>query len=96
MEKTLLKEQGGYPMPRVRTLKKAYEELQTQDSSTCVSRYCFERLVKSGMIPSFKAGRKYLVNMSEVEDYFSNPNRQELEQLEAYKRAGGFIRPVKE
>ena len=81
---------------RIRTLREAYGEIVNDDPKTSVTFYYFSRLVKSGRIPCKRAGRRYLVNMIDIEAYFNNPEREELDRLYQYEHASGGIRPVSE
>lgn len=58
-------------MKKIRTISKAYEEIRARDTDTCVSKWFLTQLVTGGAIPSTRAGRKWLVDMEDVERYFS-------------------------
>jgi len=54
----------------LRTINKAYEELRARDPETAITRNLLREMVKQGIIPSAKAGNKYLVDVDVVEKYF--------------------------
>lgn len=59
-------------MNRLRTISKAYEEIKRQDPDTCISRWFLRQLITGGAIPATRAGDKWLVDMSDIEAYFSD------------------------
>ena len=50
-------------MLRMRTIKEAAAELRAMDDKTAITEYAIRQLVLSGAVPSFKAGKKYLINL---------------------------------
>ena len=59
-------------MNRLRTINKAYEEIKRQDPDTCISIWFLRQLITGGAIPSTRAGDKWLVDMADIEKYFSD------------------------
>ena len=57
--------------PRIRNMKVAYEEIKAQDPQSSITYFSFRRDVIKGSIPSRKNGKRYLLNMQDVEDYYS-------------------------
>ena len=57
-------------MLRMRTIKEAAAELRAMDAKTAITETHIRRLVLSGEVPSFKAGKKYLLNMDALLQYF--------------------------
>lgn len=57
-------------MGKVRTIQAAYDELKSIDPDTSISKYHLSQLIKSGAIPSMRAGVKWLVDMDNVNSYF--------------------------
>jgi len=57
---------------RMRTLSEAMSYLRIQDPETCITPYALRRMVKSGTIPVWKSGNKYLINIDALEAYLSN------------------------
>lgn len=60
-------------MTKIRTLKKAIEEIRKTDPNTEFKEWALRQLVKSGKIKSVKVGSKYLVDMTVIEEYLRNP-----------------------
>lgn len=57
-----------------RTIREAAAWFRTHDPGTALTEYRIRRLVVSGAVPSVKAGRKYLVTVEALENYFSAPS----------------------
>lgn len=75
-------------LPRMRTVKEAYQEIKELDSNTAITPYRIRQLVKTGAVPSVEAGKKRLVNLDMLLDYLSEP-------VQRIPPSGG-IRPVSE
>ena len=56
-------------MPRMRTIQEAAAELKKTDPNTAVTPHAIRQLVLSGAIPHIRAGKKYLINMKNLENY---------------------------
>ena len=56
--------------PRIRNMKRAFEEIKAKDPFSSISFFSFRRDVIRGAIPSRKNGKRYLVNMLDVESYY--------------------------
>ena len=54
----------------LRTINKAYEELKARDPETAITRNLLREMVTQGVIPSARAGNRYLVDVDVVEQYF--------------------------
>ena len=54
----------------LRTINKAYEELRVRDPETAITKNLLREMVTQGVIPSAKAGNRYLVDVDVVEQYF--------------------------
>ena len=54
---------------KIRTINQAYDEIKSLDPDTAISRSRIRQLVKSGEIPSIKAGNRYLVSLRTVRTY---------------------------
>ena len=61
----------GISIPRIRNMKRAYAEIIENDPYSSISFFSFRREVIKGSIPSMKNGKRYLVNMNDVEAYYS-------------------------
>jgi excisionase family DNA binding protein len=60
-------------MVRMRTLTETMSYIRKQDPETCITPYALRRMVKTGEIPSFKSGAKYLINIDTLENYLNTP-----------------------
>ena len=58
-------------IPRMRTVHEAAQELKQLDPSTAVTEYHIRRLVLDGVLPRIKAGKKYLINLDSLLEYFN-------------------------
>lgn len=83
-------------MLRIRMMKEAYEEIKAADPNTAITMNYIRTLIISGAVPSIRAGNRYLINMDELESYLANPQRQELDRIRDFQRAGGKIRRIVE
>ena len=54
----------------MRTIDAGFDELKRKDPKTAVTRSGFRRLVVSRQISSVRVGKKYLVDLDAVEEYF--------------------------
>lgn len=54
----------------LRTINKAYEELRARDPETAITKNLLREMVTQGVIPSARAGNRYLVDVDVVERYF--------------------------
>lgn len=59
-------------MPRMRLVKDAYEQLRKDDPDTNVTMYALRTIIKSGVVPTVKLGRKTLVNYDSLLEFFRN------------------------
>lgn len=62
-------------MIRMRTAKEAYEEILKADPDTAITLRAVQRIVKQGKIPITPVGRKRLLNLDTLIDYFDNPDK---------------------
>ena len=56
-------------IPRMRTPHGAAEFLREQDPGCAITEHYIRRLIKTGQLPSVRAGVKYLVNVDLLIDY---------------------------
>lgn len=56
-------------MRHVRTVDRLHEELLREDPGCALTKTALRRLVITGVIPSNRVGRKYLVAREDVEAY---------------------------
>lgn len=59
-------------IPRMRTVHEAAEEMKRLDANTAVTEYHIRRLVLDGVLPRIKAGKKYLINLDRLIEYFDS------------------------
>lgn len=57
----------------MRTLTETMSYIRKQDPETCITPYALRRMVKSGEVPSFRSGAKYLINIDTLENYLNTP-----------------------
>lgn len=63
-------------MKHIRTINGIITDLKRLDPQCAVTKYCLRQLVKSGAIPSSRAGAKYLVSLEDVVAYFDANNKE--------------------
>ena len=56
-----------------RTIREAAVHYRAQDPDTAITEYRIRQLVVNGAVPSVRAGKKYLVALETLDDYFSHP-----------------------
>lgn len=59
-------------LPKIRSMREAYEEIKKQDPDTSITYYMFRKFIISNKIPSLKENGKYLVNLNDISDFLSN------------------------
>ena len=64
------------PLPRMRTVHEAAEELRRMDAGTAVTEYHIRQLAINNMIPRVKAGKKYLINLDALIEYLSQTHSE--------------------
>jgi len=65
------------PVPRMRTVHEAAEELRKLDAGTAVTEYHIRQLAINNIIPRVKAGKKYLINLDALIAYLTDPKEVE-------------------
>lgn len=60
-------------MPRMRGIDQAFDFLIGSDPECALTRTALRRLVVSGQIPSVRVGKKYLIDLDQLEHYLANP-----------------------
>ena len=58
-------------MVRLRTIDEVYKVITKSDPKTSITKHYLRQLVINGEIPSRRAGKKYLIDLDDVEKYFS-------------------------
>lgn len=61
------------PLPRMRTIREAAQEIKAIDPHTAVTPYHIRQLALSGVLPRVKAGKKYLINFDLLLEYLQDP-----------------------
>lgn len=64
-------------MKRVRTIQGVVDTIRTGDPGTAITAHHLRALVRSGAIPSHRAGCKYLVTVEDVLAYFQTTLKKE-------------------
>lgn len=64
-------------MPRMRLVKDALAQLKKDDPDTDVTLYALRTIVKSGVVPTVRLGRKVLINYDSLLEYFSSGDKIE-------------------
>lgn len=80
-------------MRRLRTINEAVRFLKEQDPETSLTPYFIRRMIVDGQVPTVMAGKKYLVDIDALLDYFEN---QSGEISITVKPSKGIIRPISE
>ena len=57
--------------PKMRLISEVYDELHSVDPNSAITMYALRNLIKTNKIPSIKIGRKSLINLDDVMEYFS-------------------------
>ena len=64
-----------------RTIHSAALQFKMNDIFTAVTEYRIRQAVVSGAVPSKRAGKKYLVTIEALEEYFNTPTPSKAEQV---------------
>lgn len=65
---------------RMRTIKKALVELRATDKETCITENFIRGAVREKKIRSIKAGNRYLVDLSDLENLLDSMTSESLSQ----------------
>ena len=76
----------------MRTIAEAIQEVKKADPQTAFTQTALRRMLKTGELPSIRAGAKYLVNLVILFDYLNNPAAYQ--PIQAVPTGG--IRPINE
>ena len=57
----------------MRGIDQAFEFLISSDPECALTRTALRRLVVTGKIPSVRIGKKYLLDLDQLEQYLANP-----------------------
>ena len=64
-------------MAKYRTIQQAYECLKELDAETAITYNALRQMVISGLIPSMRIGKKYLVDLDILSGFFDARGSQE-------------------
>jgi len=81
-------------MPRMRTIPDAAKYFKATDPDTCMTEFRLRQMATNGEIGCVKAGKKYLLNLDDVEAYFDSLTASTASKA-APAPQQGVIRPVK-
>ena len=83
----------NFSFPRMRTISEAVSEIRAADPNSAVTPYRVRQLILSGVLPSVRAGNKYLVNLDLLLEYLNEPTADKFRQAETKEEIG--IRRIK-
>lgn len=78
----------------MRTIAEAVSEIRAQDPKTAVTPYRVRQLILSGVLPSVRAGNKYLIDLDVLIEYLKNPQSDRFVQA-ITENESGHIRRIK-
>ena len=81
-------------MLRMRTISETFKHIKEADPDTKLTYWAFRNMVITGRIPSNFAGRKYLINIDLLDEYFRLDSEREVGKLTEPKDYG-IMRAVK-
>lgn len=84
----------NFSFPRMRTISEAVSEIRAQDPQTAVTPYRVRQLILSGVLPSVRAGNKYLIDLDVLIEYLKNPQSDRFVQA-ITENESGHIRRIK-
>ncbi len=58
-------------VPRMRTVQQCAAFFKEQDPGCCIGEWCIRQLVNQGKIPVCRSGRRILINLDMLIDYFA-------------------------
>lgn len=59
-------------MSKMRTIKETTKYIKEKDPDTAITEYAIRKMVANKQIKSIRTGKKYLINIEEVERFFEN------------------------
>lgn len=80
--------------PRMRTISETVAEIRAQDPKTAITPYRVRQLLLNGILPSVRAGNKYLLNLDDLLDYLKKPQSDRFAQA-ITENESGHIRRIK-
>lgn len=64
-------------VPRMRTVQQCAAYFKEQDSECCIGEWCIRQLVNQGKIPARRSGRRILINLDTLIEYFAGGEQEE-------------------
>ena len=61
--------------PRIRSIRAALKEIHEEDENSQITRFMIDEAIKEGHIKCVMSGRKKIVNVDEVLQYFGGMDR---------------------
>lgn len=68
----------------IRTIKGALEEIKARDPKSDITMYAIRQIVKEGRIPYIRSGKKYLINVENVLEYFNGNQKINIEKVSKF------------
>lgn len=67
-------------IPRMRTVQQCATYFKEQDPECCIGEWCIRQLVNQGKIPVRRSGRRILINLDMLIEYFSGSWEDQMSQ----------------
>lgn len=83
-----------FSFPRMRTISEAISEIRAADPNSAITPYRIRQLILCGILPSVRAGNKYLINLDYLLDYLKKPQSDRFAQA-ITENESGHIRRIK-
>lgn len=83
-----------FSFPRMRTISEAISEIRAADPNSAITPYRIRQLILCGILPSVRAGNKYLINLDDLLDYLKKPQSDRFVQA-ITENESGHIRRIK-
>lgn len=64
-------------VPRMRTVQQCAAYFKEQDPECCIGEWCIRQLVNQGKIPARRSGRRILINLDTLIEYFAGGEQEE-------------------
>lgn len=64
-------------VPRMRTVQQCAAYFKEQDPECCIGEWCIRQLVNQGKIPARRSGRRILINLDTLVEYFAGGEQEE-------------------
>lgn len=64
-------------VPRMRTVQQCAAYFKEQDAHCCIGEWCIRQLVNQGKISARRSGRRILINLDKLIEYFAGEEQEE-------------------